>query len=125
MLTGFGFERVMQTLTDRSGTTTTPLALYRQWFDTQNPKPGLAAADAPHCDDFITDGGRLLMVPGLPENLAYAQLYNAAAQQPLGKEFRDFFIGALERHHRRRADVGLACHPERERWIGVGGWRTE
>jgi hypothetical protein len=54
ILDGFDFERVMTTLT--SGTSTTPLALYRQWFDTQNPKPGLAAADAPHCDDFITNG---------------------------------------------------------------------
>jgi len=25
-------------------------------FDTQNPKPGLAVADAPHCDDFLIDG---------------------------------------------------------------------
>jgi hypothetical protein len=56
-LAAFGFERVLQTLIDRSGATgTTPLSLYRQWFDTQNPKPGLAVADAPHCDDFITDG---------------------------------------------------------------------
>ena len=56
ILDAFDFHRVLQTLTDRSGTTTTPLALYRQWFDTQNPKPGLAVADAPHCDDFLTDG---------------------------------------------------------------------
>ena len=56
MLDGFGFDRVLQTLITRSGATTTPLALYRQWFDTQNPKPGLAVADAPHCDDFLTNG---------------------------------------------------------------------
>ena len=48
---------MLQTLIDRSGATaTTPLSLYRQWFDTQNPKPGLVVADAPHCDDFLTDG---------------------------------------------------------------------
>ena len=56
ILDGFDFERVLRALTDRSGTPTTPLQLYRQWFDTQNPKPGLAVADAPHCDDFITNG---------------------------------------------------------------------
>ena len=56
ILSAFDFERVLRTLTDRSGTPTTPLQLYRQWFDTQNPKPGLIVADAPHCDDFIVDG---------------------------------------------------------------------
>lgn len=56
MLDGFDFERVLRTLTDRSGTKTTPLALFQQWFDTQNPKPGLAVANAPHCDDFVTNG---------------------------------------------------------------------
>src|SRR5256885_2112915 len=57
MLEGFDFQRVLQTLIDRSGATaTTPLSLFRQWFDTQNPKPGLAVADAPHCDDFPANG---------------------------------------------------------------------
>jgi hypothetical protein len=57
ILDGFDLQRVLQALTDRSGATaTTPLSLYRQWFDTQNPKPGLAVADAPHCDDFLTNG---------------------------------------------------------------------
>jgi hypothetical protein len=57
MLDGFDLQRVLQTLIERSGATaTTPLSLYQQWFDTQNPKPGLVVADAPHCDDFITDG---------------------------------------------------------------------
>src|SRR5689334_4567401 len=54
ILDAFDFERVLQALT--AGTSTTPLSLYRQWFDTQNPKPGLAVADAPHCDDFTTNG---------------------------------------------------------------------
>lgn len=35
ILSGFSFERVMRELTQ--GTATTPLALYQQWFDTQNP----------------------------------------------------------------------------------------
>src|SRR5205085_1693661 len=54
ILDAFNFQRVLQTLT--RGTSTTPLALYQQWFDTQNPRPGLAEADAPHCDDFVTNG---------------------------------------------------------------------
>src|SRR5438067_567274 len=56
ILSAFDFERVLRTLTGRSGTPTTPLQLYRQWFDTQNPRPGLAVTDAPHCDDVIVDG---------------------------------------------------------------------
>ena len=55
---GFSLERVLQALIKDSGATaTTPLSLYQQWFDTQNPRPGLAVADAPHCNDFLlTDG---------------------------------------------------------------------
>src|SRR5262245_8311069 len=56
LLDGFDFQRVIQKLIDSSGATTTPLTLVQQWFDTQNPKPGLAVPDAPHCDDFITNG---------------------------------------------------------------------
>lgn len=55
-LEAFSLERVLQTLIADTGATTTPLALYRQMFDTQNPKPGLAVANAPHCDDFTTNG---------------------------------------------------------------------
>ena len=54
ILDGFSFERVMNTLVE--GTNTTATQLYQQWLDTQNPKPGLAVADAPHCDDFLVDG---------------------------------------------------------------------
>src|SRR5437868_414543 len=56
ILAGFPFERVLRALTDRSGTRTAPDALLRQLFNTQNPKPGFAAAAAPHCDDFLADG---------------------------------------------------------------------
>jgi hypothetical protein len=55
ILDGFSFRRVMTALVERSGTLTTPDALVQQMFDTQNPKPGIAAA-APHCDDFSVDG---------------------------------------------------------------------
>ncbi|HVR44380.1 MAG TPA: hypothetical protein VMS56_13160 [Thermoanaerobaculia bacterium] len=57
ILDGFSFERVMNTLVERSGVRgMSATMLYQQWFDTQNPKPGLVSADSPHCDDFLTDG---------------------------------------------------------------------
>jgi len=56
ILDGFPFERVMNALVARSGTRTTALHLYQQLFDTQNPRPGLVAGEAPHCDDFTLDG---------------------------------------------------------------------
>ncbi len=34
----------------------TSAQLYRQWLDTQNPKPGLADPASPHCDDFLKGG---------------------------------------------------------------------
>lgn len=57
ILDGFPFGRVLDELVARSGVTNvTAGQLYRQWFDTQNAKPGLADAAAPHCDDFMVDG---------------------------------------------------------------------
>jgi hypothetical protein len=56
ILDGFPFQRFMDALVERSGTRTTSLALYQQWFDTQNAKPGLVSPNTPHCDDFTTDG---------------------------------------------------------------------
>ena len=57
ILDGFSFERVMNSLVERSGAPgMTATRLYQQWFDTLNPKPGLIAADASHCDDFLIDG---------------------------------------------------------------------
>jgi len=49
-------DRVLQALITRAGVQQTPLQLYQQWFDTQNPKPGLVVADAPHCDDVVKNG---------------------------------------------------------------------
>lgn len=54
ILDGFSFERVLNAVVER--TDTTALQLYQQWFDTQNPSPGLVVAAAPHCDDFGTKG---------------------------------------------------------------------
>src|SRR6266513_2223844 len=55
VLEGFTFQRVLDQLIARSGVPNiTSAQLFRQWFDTQNPKPGLADAAGPHCDDFMT-----------------------------------------------------------------------
>ncbi|MEA2165319.1 MAG: hypothetical protein QOK37_3446 [Thermoanaerobaculia bacterium] len=57
LLEGFTFQRVLDQLIARSGVTNlTSVQLYRQWFDTQNPKPGLADPAGPHCNDFATNG---------------------------------------------------------------------
>src|SRR5713101_4587241 len=53
ILQNFTFQRVLDQLVARSGVPgLTSAQLYRQWFDTQNPKPGLFDATTPHCDDF-------------------------------------------------------------------------
>src|SRR6185369_14143806 len=57
ILEPFTFERVLDTLVARSGAPGLKAAqLYRQWFDTQNPKPGLADPAGPHCDDVLVGG---------------------------------------------------------------------
>jgi hypothetical protein len=57
LLQGFTFDRFLNQLIVRSGVhNLTSAQLFRQWFDTQNPKPGLADPMGPHCDDFRTGG---------------------------------------------------------------------
>jgi hypothetical protein len=57
LLQNFTFQRFLDSLIARSGVQgLTSAQLYRQWFDTQNPKPGLADPAGPHCDDFKVDG---------------------------------------------------------------------
>ena len=56
ILDGFSFDRVMNAIVARSGTRTTAIRLYQQLFDTQNPKPGRIASNAPHCDDYLVAG---------------------------------------------------------------------
>jgi len=52
ILERFSFQRVMQQLVDQSGVPgLTPLALFQQWWDTQNAGPGLGAGA--HCDDQV------------------------------------------------------------------------
>ena len=65
ILQPFTFERVLDTLVARSGDPgLTSAQLYRQWFDTQNPKPGLADPSGPHCDDIMV--GTTAMLNGFP-----------------------------------------------------------
>jgi mono/diheme cytochrome c family protein len=52
----FALEHVFQTLINGADAAMTPTQLFQQMFDTQNPKPGLAVANAPHCDDFLVNG---------------------------------------------------------------------
>ncbi|HXH42066.1 MAG TPA: hypothetical protein VNN08_25810 [Thermoanaerobaculia bacterium] len=57
LLAGFTFQRVLDQLVARGGVPgLTSAQLYRQWFDTQNAKPGMAEPTGPHCDDFTTNG---------------------------------------------------------------------
>lgn len=57
LLQGFTFTRFLDQLIARSGVQNlTAAQLYRQWFDTQNPMPGLADPAGPHCNDFLTLG---------------------------------------------------------------------
>jgi hypothetical protein len=52
ILARFSFERVMTQLASQSGVAgLTPLQLFQQWWDTQNPSPGVYAGA--HCDDNV------------------------------------------------------------------------
>ncbi|HEU5076933.1 MAG TPA: hypothetical protein VFU02_22235, partial [Polyangiaceae bacterium] len=52
ILERFSFERVMQQLVDQSGVPgLTAAELFQQWWDTQNPGPGLG--QGAHCDDQV------------------------------------------------------------------------
>ncbi len=60
ILERFSFARVMDQLVAQSGVSgLTSLALFHQWWDTQNPNPGVT--DGPHCDDTLDDLGRSLL----------------------------------------------------------------
>src|SRR5438067_29649 len=57
IVTPFTLDRVLTQLIARSGVTSvTAPQLIRQMFDTQNPRPGLVDATAPHCNDTILNG---------------------------------------------------------------------
>jgi len=55
ILANFTLQRVFDQLVSTSGLTgMSSLALFQQWWDTQNPSPGLG--QGPHCDDVIAGG---------------------------------------------------------------------
>jgi hypothetical protein len=55
ILTRFSLQRVLTQLVQQSGVPgLTASALFQQWWDTQNPRPGLFAG--PHCDDALDEG---------------------------------------------------------------------
>lgn len=55
ILARFSFERVMTQLAAQSGVANlTALQLFQQWWDTQNPHPGVYPG--PHCNDSSTNG---------------------------------------------------------------------
>ncbi len=78
ILQNFTLQRVLNQLVARSGVTgLTGGQLYQQMLDTQNPKPGLFEAGAPHCDDFHTNGQPSFN--GLPRRCPTAEAALAAA----------------------------------------------
>jgi hypothetical protein len=55
ILSRFSFQRVMTQLVSQSGVSgLTATQLFQQWWDTQNPGPGVYSG--PHCDDTVTAG---------------------------------------------------------------------
>jgi hypothetical protein len=60
ILSRFPFARVMDQLVDQSGVADlTPLDLFHQWWDTQNPHPSLGLG--PHCTDQVDGGGNPIL----------------------------------------------------------------
>jgi hypothetical protein len=56
ILERFALQRVLSQLVAQSGVANlTATELFRQWWDTQNPKPGVYAG--PHCDDVVDAAG--------------------------------------------------------------------
>lgn len=64
ILQRFGFKRVLDQLVAQSGVPgLTSLQLFNQWWDTQNPGPGLGRG--PHCDD-LRDAAGAPIINGYP-----------------------------------------------------------
>jgi hypothetical protein len=60
ILSRFSLERVLTQLATQSGVSgLTALQLFQQWWDTQNPGPGVYAG--PHCDDSVDAAGTSLL----------------------------------------------------------------
>jgi hypothetical protein len=86
-------ERVLTQLIARAGVEgLTSHQLIRQLFDTQNPRPGLADANGPHCDDALTNGTP--SYNGFPRRCPTPE-GQLAANAELANEF--FTIGIVNR----------------------------
>src|SRR5262245_4910374 len=60
ILDRFSLQRVLDQLVAQSGVRgLTSLELFQQWWDTQNPRPGLGLG--PHCDDAINGAGQSVL----------------------------------------------------------------
>jgi hypothetical protein len=146
ILEGFTFARVLEGLIARSGAEgVTPESLFRQWFDTQNPGPGLDAS-APHCDDSLngftrrcpTPEGVLATAPFRAEDFVPLSITNRFdLADPAGSNCGQYriifantahgesqtlhviFEGALQNPN---PSAGLAaCRPVAEFWANLSG----
>jgi hypothetical protein len=84
ILERFPFQRVLDQLVAQGGVANlTSLDLFRQWWDTQNPGPGLGLG--PHCDD-ATDGAGQAVLNDFPYTCRPAP---AEGAQAAGDPFTD------------------------------------
>ena len=135
----FPFRRVLDSIV--AGSATTSEQLIRQMFDTQNPRPGMADATAPHCDDFLVDGmptfngfprrcptpeGKLAAVPFAPDQYEPLALINRFDMAPADGgncgQYRIIYEGTVPTPG--HVDVILeAVLPNPHRELGLAGCR--
>lgn len=78
ILERFPLQKVLERIISTSGARgMTPLGLFQQWWDTQNPSPGLDPS-APHCDD-TTDANGVPTLNGYPYTCRAAPAEGAQA----------------------------------------------
>ena len=103
-----GMQRVFQSLIDRAGVRMTSNQLFQQMFDTQNPKPGLTVANAPHCDDFMTDG--MPSFNGFPRRCPTEEGQRLATDFPFATSgFQQFIALAAVNRFDRAPQDGANC----------------
>ncbi|HEX8169376.1 MAG TPA: hypothetical protein VF824_02415 [Thermoanaerobaculia bacterium] len=149
VLAPFRFERVLAQLAARADVPgLTAEKLFRQWMDTQNPKPGLDAA-MPHCDDELVNGKPSLngFARGCPTNegpratapfhpdafipIAITNRFDMADGAQCGEYrivFADTTVSSVEVFHiifegvlpNPRPELGLAgCRPVAQFWADL------
>ncbi|HEY6557888.1 MAG TPA: hypothetical protein VI072_11475 [Polyangiaceae bacterium] len=103
ILARFSFRRVLDQLVSQSGVPgLTALSLFQQWWDTQNPGPGLGLG--PHCDD-TTDANGLPTLNGFPYDCRPAPSEGIQAQA-------DPFAEPLATNPDAYIPVGLFMRPD-------------